>query len=332
LIKSIQTPFRVAIISTILCLISMTLYLSKYNYKIGALFATPKYLAQQIKNFPPNIPVFEKSGHDGALIWSVARSPLNPNIKESGHHFERFLFPMTNYLFALGNEKNLIWSTPLVNVLSTFLISYLCAILLIKFGHCSFWAILISLGPSSIMALRFNLSNQFYMLLCIYSFYNYLNQRPKSFALSSALAFCVVPLSFGINLVAAFIKLIEKKKFTYVAILPIPIFLALLYKIWLKHGLGYDINYLFNDALGNKSIFHIPLRAMFKGSTNYLNSVNIFRKIYYFGSYLIFLYFLLVSSIKLFLLCSLYDLPNVFRRTYSICKTISYLSSDHSRT
>lgn len=293
-------PWFIATLATALATLVLGIYLSKYDFQVGALFATPKYLGQKIQSFPSDIPLFENSGHDGALIWSVGRNPLRPNLDEVGHHFERFLFPMANFIFSFGQEEWLKWSTPFVNLLSTFIIAYLLAILLIQRNISPLWAILLAVGPSSVMALRFNISNQFYLMLCCWSYLNYLEERPKAFTLSTTLAFCTVPLSFGINAVAAFLAGVRKQNLNYIWILPLPILATLIYKAWLIEGLNYDIKYFFNDALGENSIFSLPLLAMFKGSGEYLSTASFPRKVYYFASYFIFLYFLVISCFKIF--------------------------------
>lgn len=239
--------FKISIITLMFTIIIQIIYLARYNWNIGAFMAVPDYLAQQINGIPYWVPTYKNSGHDGILIWAVAKSIFHPNLNEVGHHYERVMMPLIVWITSLGNSEAMFYVTPILNALATAAIAYFSVLLFLIHGQSPYWAILCALNPGAFLPLRFNVANQIVTLFITMSFTYFYQRKIVGQILALAAAFLGGTYSAGVILVT-FLKSFYRRNLVYISLAVIP---YLLYKFWLVYGLELQINVGANDALSN---------------------------------------------------------------------------------
>ena len=233
---------RAAGIAMLVALCLQLVYISRYDWNPAALIGMPKYLADDVGDVSPQIPIFANGGHDGGYVYVFARSPFRVDANHAAFHVERPLFPLTAWALALGHVEWLPYSMPLVNLLATGMIAIASGISLRRRGMNPGWALVCALGPGLAMPLRFNLVDQYVLAWICLAFVFFDQKKHAGGSLCLALSILARPMSLGaagVAVCAAWMQNTDRRPAMLYALSPMP---YLGWRVFLAAQLDYPLN------------------------------------------------------------------------------------------
>jgi len=306
-----STWVRVSLISLVAVFIALSaqlVYIRGYGGNPAALIGMPQYVADRAGDVPASVPRFTSGGHDGGYVYLVARRPfrVDVDIENTKFHVERWLYPLSAWALALGQQSWLPYSLPLVNLLATGLIALFCGLALHLRGLNSWWAVVCALGPGAAMPLRFNLVDQYFLAWICGAFLCFDLRKRVATTFLLALSVLTRPTAIGAVLAAVGGACFQRRDEREAGLYALAILPYFAWRGWLASSIGYPM--FTRDSIlftGDSTLFTIPFLA---------SSVGLVPTLYQVGAFKFFL--LIVTVAFYYFVMARLDSERVIVRSY----------------
>lgn len=251
------------------------LTLRPYGGNVSALFHLDQH-TQETYGVTPNFVVLTIPGYDGEQYYEIAR--MMPKVFQPGrwpemaatptlaYSFQRFLLPLTAYVFSAGQERFLPLTFLLIQILSLL---WTCGVVVWAFPRKWFYGLALALCPAALLGLHFSLAEPLTLALLTTFLVRFI-ERTKLHTLDILLLSLFV-LTREVNILfigTLFLYCVWKKRWQdcFLLIIPGATFIAL---HTLIYGIFNEIPFLWST---DKHAF--PLSAIFdvlRGAKGYNN-------------------------------------------------------------
>jgi len=239
-------PLVISFVSLLICLCVYVSFIARYGFTPGVSVAMMPHNVSCLGYSPPGVPTFGPGfGFDSTDYWMVARDPFLQRDysgcvtaygkveKRLAYNAQRWLYHLTVFALALGQEDWLKYSAPFLNLLSLFLVTYLWAQILVRRQLNPWWAIPIALNVGVWFGFRFNTADNFLFMLLTAAIYFFEQRKKYAVFLLLLLAMLTRNVAFGLIAVLAVMVVRKRPKEALLYfVASLPYFLVLM--PWLK--------------------------------------------------------------------------------------------------
>lgn len=204
--KTLQQYWPIPVLALALFLV-IFFNIRPYEYNVTSVLHVDEIISAQ-NPMPRGFVILQVPSYDGAQYYQVARNMpkiMNPtrwhelrNISPGSYAYQRFLLPLSAYVFSLGQESALPYALLGINVLA----------LLLTAGHMlhrkkrPLYALALCLSPAAMVAMHFTLAEPLTILLITTFLLRYTDQKKIGWVDILLLSFVVLAREVNILFVA----------------------------------------------------------------------------------------------------------------------------------